>query len=166
MKKVETISKLEEISNQFKKKKKTVGLITGVFDILHYEHVQLLSFAKKKVDVLIVGIECDENVRLFKGKDRPIFNFNQRSSVLSSLECVDYIFKIPAIKKEQSGYSDFYKNIIKKIDIDVLIASIAKDSSWMEKKKSAKELNIKFIGYKGKPNVSSSEVASRVMAIK
>ncbi|MFZ3054783.1 MAG: adenylyltransferase/cytidyltransferase family protein [Minisyncoccales bacterium] len=166
MKKIETISKLKEICNQLKKRKKTVGLITGVFDILHYQHVEFLSFAKKKVDMLIVGIECDENVKLFKGNNRPIFNFNQRFLVLSSLESIDYVFKIPAIKKEQSDYSDFYKNIIKKIDIDVLIASRAKDGSWVEKKKSAKELNIKFITYNEKFNVSSSEIISRVMFIK
>ena len=109
MKKIKTISELGKI----KKNGKSIGLITGVFDILHYEHVQFLCFAKKKVDVLIVGIECDNNVKLFKGNKRPIFNFKQRALVVSSLECVDFVFKIPEIKKGKTSCSEFYKNIIK-----------------------------------------------------
>lgn len=162
MKKIKTISQLGEI----KKNGKGIGLITGVFDILHYEHVQFLCFAKKKVDILIIGIECDNNVKLFKGSKRPIFNFNQRASVVSSLECVDFVFKIPEIKKGKTNCSEFYKNIIKKINIDVLFASSIKDGSYKQKKKSAQELKIKFIGYNNKSKVSSSEVISRIMEIK
>lgn len=163
MKKIKTISELSGICG---KRGKTAGLVTGVFDILHFEHVQFLSFAKKKADVLIVGIECDDNVKLFKGEKRPIFNFNQRASVVSSLECVDFVFKIPEIKKKESDYSGFYKKIIKDINIDVLFASAFKDGSWREKKKSAKELGIKFISYNRKPGISSSEVALKVLDIR
>jgi len=159
MKKIKTISELGKI----KKKGKSIGLITGVFDILHYEHVEFLCFAKKKVDVLIVGIECDSNVKLFKGKKRPIFNFNQRAFIISSLECVDFVFKIPEIKKGKTNCSEFYKNIIEDINIDVLFASSVKDGSYKQKKKSAEELKIKFIGYNKKSKFSSSEVISKVL---
>ncbi|MFA5169201.1 MAG: adenylyltransferase/cytidyltransferase family protein [Candidatus Paceibacterota bacterium] len=162
MKKIKTISELGRI----KKNGKSIGLITGVFDILHYEHVEFLCFAKKKVDVLIVGIECDSNVKLFKGNKRPIFNFNQRALVVSSLKCVDFVFKIPEIKKGKTTCSEFYKNIIKNISIDVLFASSVKDGSYKQKKKSAKELKIKFIGYNKKSKVSSSEVVLKVLSIK
>jgi len=154
MKKIKTILELSKI----KKNGKSIGLITGVFDILHYEHVQFLCFAKKKVDVLIIGIECDSNVKLFKGNKRPIFNFNQRALIISSLECVDFVFKIPEIKKGKTNCSEFYENIIKSINIDVLFASSVKDGSWEQKKKSAKELKIKFIGYNKKSKVSSSGI--------
>jgi D-beta-D-heptose 7-phosphate kinase/D-beta-D-heptose 1-phosphate adenosyltransferase len=161
MKKIKTISEL----GKTKKKVKSIGLITGVFDILHYEHVEFICFAKKKVDILIIGIECDSNVKLFKGKDRPIFNFNQRVFVVSSLECVDFVFKIPEIKKSKTSCSEFYKNIIEDINIDVLFASSVKDGSYKQKKKSAKELKIKFIGYNKKSKVSSSGIASEVLSI-
>jgi D-beta-D-heptose 7-phosphate kinase/D-beta-D-heptose 1-phosphate adenosyltransferase len=162
MKKIKTIYELGRI----KKNGKSIGLITGVFDILHYEHVQFLCFAKKKVDILIVGIECDSNVKLFKGSKRPIFNFNQRALVVSSLECVDFVFNIPEIKNSKANCSEFYKNIIKKINIDVLFASFVKDGSYKQKKKSAKELKIKFIGYNKKSKVSSSGIVSEVLSIK
>ena len=161
MEKIKTISDLSKI----KKKGKTVGLITGVFDILHYEHVQFLSFAKKKVDILIVGIESDSNVKLFKGSNRPIFNFNQRASVLSSLEYVDFVFKIPAIKKKQSNYSEFYKNIIKRIGSNVLILSVANDGFFEEKKRIAEELKMKIISYSKKGKISSSKILSQIVSI-
>jgi D-beta-D-heptose 7-phosphate kinase/D-beta-D-heptose 1-phosphate adenosyltransferase len=157
MEKIKTISELGKIQ----KKGKTVGLITGVFDILHYEHVQFLSFAKKKVDILIVGIEPDSNVKLFKGSNRPIFNFNQRAFVLSSLECVDFVFKIPVIKKKQSSYSEFYKNIIERIGSNVLILSIANDGFFKEKKVITEELKMKIISYNKKGKTSSSKIISQ-----
>ena len=42
----------------------------------------------KKADILVVSITADKYVK--KGPDRPIYNENQRSSILSNLEFVDY----------------------------------------------------------------------------
>jgi cytidyltransferase-like protein len=152
MKKVKTISQLKKAF-----KNKRVGLVTGVFDVLHFEHIEFLSFAKRKSDFLAIGLESDENVRLFKGKNRPIFNFKERASVLSALECVDFIFKIPKIKGEMAS---FYGKILKEVNPGALFSAVFADTSWKKKKKKAEELGIKFIPYDKKPKVSSSKVVS------
>lgn len=157
MNKVKTISQLNRIANFSKKKGKAVGLVTGVFDVLHFEHVEFLSFAKKKADVLVIGLESDENVRLFKGKGRPIFNFKQRAFVLSALECVDFVFRIPKIKGEMGS---FYGRILKEINPDVLFSAVFSDNSWKEKKKKAEKAGIKLMPYDKKPKTSSSRVVS------
>ena len=152
MDKVKTILQLKSL------KGKKVGLVTGVFDILHFEHVQFLEFAKKKADILIVGLESDENVRIFKGKGRPIFKFKERASVLSALECVDFVFEVPKIK---GSMDSFYGTIIEQIGPDVLFSAIKADSSWKQKKNKAEELGIKLIAYGKKPKISSSAILKK-----
>lgn len=168
MEKIKKIIELGRIASSFKKKRKIIGLVTGVFDVLHYEHVEFLSFAKTKVDILIIGLESDKNVKLFKGDKRPIFDFNKRSFVLSRIDCVDFIFKIPDIKKDKLThpyYPEIYNDITKKVRADVLITNINQDSSWQEKKQRTENLKIKFISCNKKSKTSSSKIISQIIEI-
>ncbi len=80
------------IRQSLKKKHKTVVFTNGVFDILHAGHVQVLERAKKMGDVLILGLNRDESVRLLgKGPGRPLNRFKDRARVLAALSAVDYV---------------------------------------------------------------------------
>ena len=70
---------------------KTVVFTNGVFDILHRGHVEYLGRARALGDVLIVGMNSDESVRRIKGERRPIVACEDRSFLLSHLDCVDYV---------------------------------------------------------------------------
>ncbi|MCK5055735.1 MAG: adenylyltransferase/cytidyltransferase family protein [Candidatus Aminicenantes bacterium] len=71
---------------------KKIVFTNGVFDILHPGHIELLEFAGKSGDCLIVGINDDDSVkRLNKGEGRPIFPLGERMKVLAAIEFVDYI---------------------------------------------------------------------------
>lgn len=63
----------------------------GCFDILHRGHVTYLSRAKAFGDVLVVGVNADDQVRAQKGPGRPINVLEDRMDVLSALSCVDHI---------------------------------------------------------------------------
>ncbi len=63
----------------------------GCFDLLHRGHVEYLSFAKTQGDVLIVAVNSDDSVRRLKGEGRPVNNLEDRMTVLSALEMVDYV---------------------------------------------------------------------------
>jgi len=63
----------------------------GCFDLLHAGHVSYLKQARAEGDCLVVGINSDESVSRLKGPGRPIISEDQRSTVLSALECVDYV---------------------------------------------------------------------------
>ena len=52
--------------------KQTTVLATGVFDVLHIEHIRFLAAAKQQGDRLIVGVESDVRVRAMKGPGRPL----------------------------------------------------------------------------------------------
>ena len=74
----------------FKDKGKIIGLCHGVFDLLHIGHINHISEAKKKCDILIVSVTHDDFIN--KGPGRPAFNHNIRMQSVASLESVDYVY--------------------------------------------------------------------------
>ena len=71
-------------------KNKKFSLVHGVFDILHVGHKRHFESAKKLTDTLLVSITSDRFVK--KGPGRPFFNQQLRSEMISSFECVNYIY--------------------------------------------------------------------------
>ena len=70
---------------------KVIGFTNGCFDLLHTGHISYLKSAKKKCDILILGLNSDESVKKLKGKNRPIIEQKDRAEILSSLPFVDKI---------------------------------------------------------------------------
>lgn len=69
-------------------KKYKVGYTTGVFDMFHIGHLNILKKAKEQCDYLIVGVSTDENVLSYKHKT-PIIPFEERIAIVRELRCVD-----------------------------------------------------------------------------
>ena len=61
----------------------------GVFDVLHPGHLSHLTEAKAQGDLLIVTITPDRFVN--KGPGRPVFTQEQRATMLSALDIVDFV---------------------------------------------------------------------------
>jgi D-beta-D-heptose 7-phosphate kinase/D-beta-D-heptose 1-phosphate adenosyltransferase len=68
-----------------------VVFTNGVFDLLHSGHVDLLTAARQRGDVLIVGLNSDASVRRLKGPSRPVRNTAERAYVLAALACVSAV---------------------------------------------------------------------------
>ena len=67
-----------------------IGYTTGVFDLFHIGHLNILRNAKLECDYLIVGITTDELSREKKGKT-PIIPFAERMAVVESIKYVDMV---------------------------------------------------------------------------
>lgn len=63
----------------------------GCFDILHVGHVRYLEAARALGDLLVVGINSDEQVRQLKGPGRPFVAERERAEVIASLRVVDLV---------------------------------------------------------------------------
>lgn len=70
------------------KKKYKIGYTTGVFDMFHIGHLNLLKRAKEQCEYLIVGVSTDDVVEDYKHKT-PIIPFNERIAIVQELKCVD-----------------------------------------------------------------------------
>ena len=68
-----------------------VVFANGCFDLLHVGHVRYLEAAKGLGDLLVVGVNSDEQVRLLKGEGRPFVTARERAEVIASLRAVDYV---------------------------------------------------------------------------
>src|SRR5918912_2135981 len=68
-----------------------VVFANGCFDLLHVGHVRYLEAAKGLGDLLVVGVNSDEQVRRMKGEGRPFVPERERAEVIASLRAVDYV---------------------------------------------------------------------------
>ena len=64
--------------------KDSVGVISGSFDGLHDGHKLALEFCSSRVDKLIVLVNSDESIRLYKGNERPLIKLNERINTLKT----------------------------------------------------------------------------------
>ena len=72
-------------------KKYKIGYTTGVFDMFHIGHLNILKRAKEQCEHLIVGVSTDELVETYKHK-KPIIPFSERIEIVRSIRYVDEVF--------------------------------------------------------------------------
>lgn len=72
-----------------------IVLANGCFDLFHVGHIRYLAGAKALGDILIVGINSDEQVKKLKGEKRPFMPENERAEIISALKFVDYVTIFP-----------------------------------------------------------------------
>ncbi len=70
---------------------KTVVFANGCFDLIHVGHIRYLEAARALGDLLVLGLNGDESVKLLKGTGRPTMNQEERAEILAAMECVDYV---------------------------------------------------------------------------
>jgi glycerol-3-phosphate cytidylyltransferase len=86
-----------------------IGYTSGVFDLFHKGHVNVLRNAKSLCDKLIVGVSTDELV-LYKNK-KPVIGFQDRLEVVRACRYVDVVVPQKCMDKIEA-YQKFKFNLM------------------------------------------------------
>ena len=131
-----------------------IGYTTGVFDLFHVGHLNILRNAKSMCDKLIVGITTDEMMMSYKKKNT-VIPFEERCEIVSAIEYVDLVLpqsnmnKIEAWEKLKFNKmfvgDDWYKN-----------------KKWEDYEKQLKEHNVEII-YFPYPKKTSSTLINEIL---
>jgi choline-phosphate cytidylyltransferase/glycerol-3-phosphate cytidylyltransferase len=124
-----------------------IGYTSGVYDLFHVGHVNLLRNAKAMCDKLVVGVTIDELVA-YKGKE-PVIPYHERIEVVRSCKYVDVAIpqqnmdKAAAAKKNHASYlfvgDDWYET-----------------EKWKEHEKDLEEVGCKVIYFPYTQGTSST----------
>jgi rfaE bifunctional protein nucleotidyltransferase chain/domain len=101
---MKTILSREDLANRIASDRASgarIVLANGCFDVLHVGHVRYLAGARQLGDILVVGINSDEQVAIQKGAGRPVLPENERAEIVAALESVTYvtIFYEPTVEQ-------------------------------------------------------------------
>lgn len=119
----------------------------GMFDLLHYGHINLLRRAKAQGDYLIVALSTDEFNWKEKQK-RCYFSYEERKMLLESIRYVDLV--IPESKWEQK------RTDIHEYHVDTFVMG----DDWEGKFDFLEEEGAEVIYLPRTPEISSTQIKS------
>lgn len=87
-----------------------IGYTTGVYDLFHIGHLNILRMAKEHCDYLIVGVSTDELVQSYKHK-LPVIPFEQRKAIVEAIRYVDKV--VPQISMDKfAAWQDLHFDVM------------------------------------------------------
>jgi len=129
-----------------------IGYTTGVFDLFHIGHLNIIKQSKKKCDYLIVGVTSDKLAFKLK-KRKPIIPYAERSKIISSLQYVDKVVE-EKVDDKILAWTKLKYNIVFK-------GSDHKHSEkWKKWKKEFKQHGVKVNFIKYTENTSSTLITN------
>ena len=135
----------------------TIGYTTGVYDLFHIGHLNLLKNAKGMCDKLVVGVTVDELVA-YKGK-KAMIPFEDRIEIVRSIKYVDAAVpqydmdKLTACKKLGAKFlfvgDDWYGT-----------------EKWQQYEKQFEAEGIKIVYFPYTTGVSSTKITEALNAVR
>jgi len=126
---------------------KTVVYTSGTFDMLHYNHLQMIQYARGLGDILIVGVNTDELVASYKSE--PIIPFEERIQLMCAIKGPDVV--IPQ-------HSLVHRDKVSKLKFDVFVVG----DDWEGKYDYLEELGVSVVYFPYGKGVSSTNLKERI----
>ena len=135
----------------------TIGYTTGVYDLFHIGHLNLLKNAKGLCDKLIVGVTIDELVK-YKGK-RAIIPFEDRLEIVRSIKYVD-----AAIPQENIDKFAAWEKL--KFDVLFVGDDWYHSDSWQDMEEKFRRVGVKVIYFPYTKGVSSTVISHALKLVR
>lgn len=134
-----------------------IGYTTGVYDLFHIGHLNLLKNAKGMCDRLVVGVTVDELVA-YKGK-KSMIPFEDRIEIVRSIKYVDAA--IPQYDMDKLA-------ACKKIGAQILFVGDDwyKTEKWNEYEKAFAKEGIKIVYFPYTKGISSTQITKALNAVR
>lgn len=128
-------------------KKYKVGYTTGVFDLFHVGHLNLLEKCKMQCDKLIVAV-CTDEYAHESGKN-PIISYEDRARIIGALKCVDEVVPMTCTDKMTAW---------EKLKFDVLFSGDDWKGSprYIETEEQFKKIGVDIVYFPYTKSVSTS----------
>jgi len=134
-----------------------IGYTTGVFDLFHIGHLNLLRNAKSMCDKLIVGVTTDDLVS-YKNK-KAVIPFEERLEIVKNIRCVDL-----AIPQANMDKLDAWKRI--KFDVMFVGDDWYSTDKWKEIEKDLDEVKVKVVYFPYTKSTSSTLINETLKKIR
>jgi glycerol-3-phosphate cytidylyltransferase len=134
-----------------------LGYTTGVYDLFHIGHLNLLRNAKAMCDKLIVGVSTDELVS-YKFK-RAVIPFNERMEIIRSIRYVDAV-----VPQETMDKMEIWKKL--KFDIMFVGDDWYESEQWEELEAQFKQVGVKIVYFPYTKGTSSTLINEVLLGLR
>jgi len=131
-----------------------IGYTTGVYDLFHIGHLNIIKRAKELCDFLIVGVSTDELVQSYKHKI-PVIPFEERIQIVEAIKYVDKVVPQTSLDKVVA-WNQFHFNAIFHGD------DWKGSSMYDEIKNRFSNLGVDMVFLPHTQGVSSTEILKRI----
>jgi|TARA_B110000003_G_scaffold272190_1_gene307614 glycerol-3-phosphate cytidylyltransferase len=130
-------------------KKMTIGYTSGVYDLFHVGHLNMLRNAKSLCDKLIVGVTTDELVS-YKNK-KAVIPFHERLEIVRNIKCVDAV--VPQVDMNKMKQWE-------KLKFDVIFVGDDwyNTDKWKEFEIDFKEVGVQIVYFPYTKGISSTKL--------
>ncbi len=149
---------LAKIISAHKTLKQKIVCTIGSWDMLHIGHVRYLHNARKLGDILVVGVDSDRAIKIYKQSPlRPVIPQDERMEMLSYQSFVDYVILIDDVDKKGS----WQMKLIKMIKPDIFIATTKETYPDAQRKQIAKYCGLLKILPRQAKNTSTTDIIEK-----
>lgn len=119
----------------------------GTFDMLHFNHLKMIDYARALGDILIVGVNTDELVASYK--TQPIIPFEERLALMKAIKGPDIVIPQKSLD---------HRDKVEKLHFDIFVVG----DDWVGKYDYLKELGVTVVYFPYGDGISSSGLKKRI----
>lgn len=134
-----------------------VGYTSGVYDLFHIGHLNLLKNAKSLCDKLVVGVTTDELVA-YKNK-KAVIPFSERLEIVRSIKFVDAV-----VPQESMDKLEMWEKL--KFDVMFVGDDWYNTEKWQILEQEFKKRNVKIVYFPYTKGISSTLINNTLISLR